>query len=229
MFASLIGDKQKAGYYAYRIWADYSTGGSDRRRLGEPLVDGVPNHADNQVLILEEFCDWDGQRGGLIAAAVKSGFLVVSESGDTADLVCKDFYPMNNQSKVSIQKKGGWKAAINNYRKQADVLSGDQLKIFDATGHGVSEMEVTDQNKKDAVTMVMIVVRIMKLDELASNDWTVELMETACQIVLRYTNVEREKTFMWLLANRDEPGIPLRVDLILKRFNEYAEKARTEL
>ncbi len=229
-FLSRFENKKEASYYAYRLWADFNTGNSDRRKLDKQLDGGVPSAGDRNILILEEFCDWAGKRGDLIADAVRSGFLEIdTDEADCCHLVCADFYPLNNRAGMSMQRKGAFTQALSKASADAGKLAVDQMNLFGATKHAVSEMQITDQVKQDAVDFVMVVCRVMRFDNLAATDWTTQLVLDAADIVSRYTDAERKNTFIWLMAHRADSDIPKRADLVIKNFDDYNAKARREL
>ncbi len=225
-FLALVGDRVQGALCAYRIWADYSIGSSDRRRLSEPLDGGKVSCSDREVLIMEEFCDWDGARGGLVRAAVDSGFLTLVEAGGGVDLVCTGFYPLNSKSALSMQQKGAYANAVSRANKKADKTSAEQMDIFERNGHEVSKVELSDGQKREAIKLVQILGRVMRLKELASSDWRASLVEEASAVCGKYLVAEREMVFRWLMMHRADAEIPKRVDLILKNFADYMERAR---
>ncbi len=230
LFLTCFSDVKEGGYYAYRIWADFASGGSDRRVMDKCVSEGVLSDSDKQVLILEMFCGWSGDRGSMIRSALDSGFLELSKRIDgNVDLVCCGFYPLNNQFGMSMQKKGALSQALVRYGKEARLAASGQMGLFDKVGHQVAEIEMSAELKADAVSLVDVLCRVMHFDQLSTAAWTADLIHDSAAVVGKFTELERRNTFIWLMDHRNDSDIPKRVDLVVKAFAEYQEKAGREI
>ena len=228
IFISFLENKKVGAYCAYRIWADFSTGSSDRRRLSKSLENGAVARNDREVLILEEYCDWDGPRGDMVRAAVDSGFMVINDTGEFSELICSEFYPLNSKAALTMQQKGAYAKILKKANLETAQSSVSQMEIFERNSHEVSKVELTSEQKTEAVKLIQIVGRVMHFKPLAGSDWSASMVEGAADVCNRYLVDERETTLRWLMVHRGDSDIPKRVDLIIKKFDDYMKSARMD-
>ena len=225
-FIAVLGDKTLGSLCAYRIWADFAISASDRRVLSLPLVEGLPSHLDQEVVILEHFCDWRGEAGKLVAAAISAGFLELKRCTNEVQLVCAGFYPLNDKPALTMQQKGAYKKMLNKVFADTDKSASDQLEIFDKTNHSVKLLDLSADDKKSAIRFVNSLVRVMQLKPLSHSDWSDDLLVGSLSICNEKKQEDVDALFYWLMVNRTDPEIPRRIDLIIKNLPDYFKKSK---
>ncbi len=209
----------------YRIWADFATGGSDRRP-----VDPENMEEDRQVRVLENYCAWTGAPGHLVRMAVEAKFLLI-ELGENPMLVCKGFYPINsawNAGNRSFQKLGGLSRGLNAQTAIADKDAGRRLELWSRTMRNPFE-DIAPEILSSALNFIMRVCRIMNFPQPDDTALQAGVMRMAVESVSNYAEDEIRKTMLWLLSRRKEPGMPDRLDAVLRIWPSYQKSAVEEM
>ena len=216
--------KDTARLILYRIWADFATGGSDRRKIdAEKLED------DRQVLVLENFCEWAGRAGDLVRMAIGSGFLAVERGESATMLVCKGFYPTNsawNAKGRGFQKRGGLSRVLKVHGEKADGDVEDMEKLWARTGNPFAD--VHSDTLLEATRLIFRICRTLSLKNPSSAELQSGIMRMALELVQASEESQIKETLLWLLSRRKEPDMPDRLDAILRAWPSYVDKAKNE-
>lgn len=219
---------EKAALMLYRIWADYSTGGSDRRPVMEEDIG-----ADRQVRVLESFCGWDGPPGDLVRLGVASGFLrfEVNPSGGRA-LVCSGFYPINSNWNVkgnSFQRKGAFTRILTADLKSAMKSAEEREELWSRTGGGAFA-SIPAESRREALIFMNRVSRALKMGVPADSVLAASgAFGLALDCLRDHDPKSIDATLMWLLANRNGQDVPDRLDAVLRQWSVFAAKAAEEI
>lgn len=221
-FASVAKDAAKL--ILYRIWADFATGGSDRRQI---LAEDLQN--DRQVRVLENFCEWTGTPGDLVRMAIGAGFLVVEHSELGAMLVCKGFYPTNsawNAKGRGFQKRGGLSRVLKVHGEKAEGDVEDMEKLWAKTGNPFPEVD--PDTRLEASRLIFRICRTLNLKTPTTTELQSGIMRMAIELVLAADEPQIKETLLWMLSRRNEPDMPKRLDVVLREWPSHAAKAKNE-
>ena len=221
-FASI--PKDSACLILYRIWADFATGGSDRR-----LVDPEKLAGDRQVRVLENFCGWTGEAGDLVRMAIGTDFLTIERGETTAMLVCKGFYPTNsawNAKGRGFQKRGGLSRVLKVHGEKAEGDVQDLEKLWARTGNPFADIHPDILG--EANRLIFRVCRTLSLKNPTTPELQSGIMRMAIELVQSSDEAQIKETLLWLLSRRKEPNMPERLDVVLRSWPSYVEKAKNE-
>ena len=219
-------DKERAGYYMLKMWLDYAANGSNHREIGSDDY-----ASDPACQILEEACGWFGQAGKMIEFAVAAGLMVVTDppEGLAPTLQLMGFYPLNAPCKTGsgAQRRGAMKSAVVKNAKGAEQ---DTTQLFDLWSQTtIPHKDIPGATRKGAVHMVLMLCRCLKVEAPTANVWANEIfLPLAVSVREDHGDEEIDKVCRYLVANRDSPEIPGRIDLILQKFGTLVEKADRE-
>lgn len=219
---------EKAALTLYRIWADYSTGGSDRRPLADEDLS-----KDRQVRVLESFCGWDGAPGDMVRLAVAAGFLRIETqpSGNRA-LVCTGFYPINsnwNAKGNSFQRKGAFTRILTADLKSAMKSAEEREELWSRTGGGAFAA-IPAESRREALVFMNRVCRALKMPVPADSVLAASgAFDLALAVLRDHESREVDSTLMWLLANRNGQDIPDRLDVVLREWKTFLAKAQEDI
>lgn len=210
----------------YRIWADFATGGSDRRAIHESNI-----AKDRQVRVLEAFCDWQGESGLLVRMAVESGFLRIEIGPKGGMLVCAGFYPINSAWSAkgrSFQKKGAYTRVLNRHASMADEEAGKREELWKRTGGGIFH-EVPESTRREAMRFIIRVCRTLGMDVPGDVVLHAGPFRMAIEHLQSTPEPKINDTLLWLLSRRGSPEIPDRLDAVLREWPEYVRRSAEEL
>jgi hypothetical protein len=212
----------------YRIWADFSTGGSDRRP-----VDAENLAADRQVRVLESFCEWKGVPGEMVRLAVMSGFLRVEPAPAGGSLlVCNGFYPINsnwNAKGNSFQRRGAYTRILGADLKKSLQSAQEREELWSRTGGGVFK-DLPAETRREALVFINRVCRALKMTVPADSVLsTAGLFSLAVTCIQSHSVKSIDNTLMWLLSNRTGQAVPDRLDAILRDWPALTQKAAEEM
>jgi hypothetical protein len=219
--------REAASLMLYRIWADYSTGRSDRRVVRSSLAELA---SDPEARLMEGFCGWTGAPGGLVIAAVSSGFLRHEERDGVKWLVCHGFFPINStwcRDGKSFQKRGGLSRSLQKQANAVDREAREVETLWDKTGH--AEVDgLTAAARGDALRLCMRICRAMDMPRPTDAEMKSGCLRLAKDI-LAHGSESINETLLWLIGNRTSPEIPRRLDQILRDWDRFLEKAKREM
>lgn len=209
-----------------QIWRDFAIARDDRREV--PL-DAAARAASQAVLIIEEFAGWYKGAGRLVESGIGAGFFsLVPQEEDSAELVLVDFYPANHAAATTVNasRLGGLQKGLGIADRVARKVAGEQLEMFRLTKDPVlaahSEVDI-----KAALHFVTQLCHVLRRNQPQAAEWRAELAGKAIQVLHATTVAARDNTFRWFIMNRESPEIPLRLDFILDRFDEFSAKAQS--
>jgi len=211
----------------YRVWADYATGGSDRRP-----VDPEALATDRQVRVLESFCEWQGGPGEMVRLAVMAGFLRMepAPSGGHA-LICSGFYPINsnwNAKGNSFQRRGAYTRILGADLKKSLQSAQEREELWSRSGGGVFK-EVPADTRREALVFINRVCRALKMPFPADSVLSAGIFPLAIDCINTCSGKSIDSTLMWLLSNRAAQTVPDRLDAILREWPEFTKKAADEM
>jgi hypothetical protein len=218
--------EDSARLYLYRLWADYATGGSDRREITHPEAE---IGKDGAVRLLEDFCGWVGVSGDLVRAALAAGFLSIDSRDGKRALVCTGFFPINSawcRDGKSMQKKGGLARAAQNQKRatERDAAARETLWL-----RRNDEFDVTPEQRGAALRFVMRLCRAVNLATPDDEALRAGPFRKAAEILDRADEATVERTLLWLISNRSEPDIPQRIDQLLRGWDTFVSRAQSEM
>lgn len=216
--------KDTARLILYRIWADFATGGSDRRQ-----IDAENLEQDRQVRVLENFCEWSGRAGELVRMAVGAGFLTVERGESATMLVCKGFYPTNsawNAKGRGFQKRGGLSRVLKVHGEKADGDVEELEKLWARTGNPFTDID--PEILLHATRLICRICRTLAIKNPTATELQSGIMRMAIELVQASDEAQIKETLLWLLSRRKEPDMPDRLDVILRAWPGYVEKAKSE-
>ena len=217
--------KDTARLILYRIWADFATGGSDRRK-----IDSADMVADRQVRVLEGFCEWAGEPGALVRMAIGAGFLVVEHGEAGSMLVCKGFYPANsawNAKGRGFQRRGGLSRVLKGHSLKADDDVALLEKLWERTGNPFADVD--PETCRDASRLIYRICRTLGIATPGENDLKSGVMRQAIECVRSTDATQTKGTLLWLLSRRKEPDMPDRLDAILRAWPTFVAKSAAEM
>lgn len=211
----------------YRIWADYSTGKSDRRKIRAAREDLA---TDTDVRLMEDFCGWKGGAGDLVISAVNSGFLRHERLEGVNSLVCHGFFPINSswcRDGKSFQKRGGLSRSADKQAIAADREARERETLWDRTSQKFED--VTPARRGDSLRFCLRVTRAMDIPNPTDEELRSGSLRMALEIMDRLSEPEIKSTLVWLIGNRTDTSLPRRLDQILRDWDKLAERAKNEM
>lgn len=223
-FASI--PKETARLILYRIWSDFATGGSDRRKIeAENLAE------DRQVRVLENYCEWTGGPGELVRMAVASGFLTIINGDSGKHLICTGFYPINsafNAKGRSFQRRGGLSRVLNAQSQAAQGDADDFEKLWERTGNPFQD--VPPEICRRAILLISNITRALGLKNPTNEELKTGIMRMAIEIVQSTNEKDVSETLLWLLSKRKDPEmVNARLDTVLRQFPNHLATAANEM
>ena len=211
----------------YRIWADFATGGSDRRVLAE--VEDIGK--DRLVRVLESFCGWKGESGSLVRMALASGFLKMEHVGESSVLVCCGFFPINSawtRGGNSIQKRGAYTRIRNKQSDLADKEASEREELWKRNG-SVAFSEFTEEERKSSLRFIIRICRALGMKMPADSILSAGPFRMASEVLRVSSQKEIDDTLLWLISKRQSPDVSDRLDVILREWKEMSKKAELEI
>jgi hypothetical protein len=221
-------DENAARLMLYRIWADYATGGSDRRP-----VDLSDLAQDRQVRVLESFCEWTGKSGDMVRLGIASGFLRTEPSAGGGDmLICTGFYPINsnwNAKGNSFQRRGAYTRILAANLKESLRSADEREELWSRSGGGAFK-DIPAESRREALVFINRICRALKIPAPADSVLAAGgVFNLAVQAIQTHSVKSIDSTLMWLLSNRGAQSIPDRIDAILREWPVLARKAAEEM
>lgn len=218
--------KDAARLILYRIWSDFATGGSDRRKIE------VENLAeDRQVRVLENYCEWTGEPGDLVRMAIAAGFLTLIDGDSGKYLVCAGFYPINsafNAKGRSFQRRGGLSRVLNAQSQAAQGDADDFEKLWERTGNPFQD--VPPEICRRAILLISNITRALGLKNPTNEELKTGIMRMAIENVQSTDEKAVSETLLWILSRRKDPDmVNARLDTILRTFPAHVASAASEM
>lgn len=214
----------KARLILYRIWADFGTGGSDRRPIHTAAL-----AEDRQIRVLEAYCEWHGPPSALVRMAVAAGFLSIA-SGEQEMLVCTGFYPINsafNAKGRSFQRRGGLSRVLKDQTNRAEGDAELMEKLWERTGNPFQDLP--PETCKRATRFIFQICRTLGLPAPDAAALQSGIMRMAIECVQTTEEERIKETLLWLLSRRKEPDMPTRLDAIIRAWPSYVTRSTTEM
>lgn len=212
-------------FHLYRMWADFATGGGDTRLVssGTECLSSDP-----AALMIEEFCQWEGDPGDLVSRCLKSGFLSYEprESGGGV-LRCTGFMQANQASfgKLgSMQKAGGHARGRQRQKAAAERETKEMLELWKRNGTE-SPDGMTAPQAEQSVLFILRVCRAMNWKKPSMDEMRSGSMRMAGEILVKSSSERLEKVVLWLIANRNAMDMPTRLDQLLRVWDGIEKRA----
>jgi hypothetical protein len=222
-FAASEHERFKILWMALRVWQDFATAREDRR---EVPADPAARTSSPAVQILEDYIQWDGEKGRFVEEGIKAGFFLLSPiSEQTAELILADFFPANASSRqVSVSQLGGIGKRYANVLLRAEASASDQLQLFKA--QNVQPVEgASPKELKEATKLIHSICLALMRVAPKSEEWKGVLLEKAVTLVRDHSPDERESVLRWFIGNRSDQRIAQRTDLVLDQFPTFIPEA----
>lgn len=219
-------DSATASLLLYRIWADFSTGKSDKRKISS---DRASLQLDRDVLLMEDFCKWEGEPGHLVISALMTGFLRYEEQDGAKYLICQGFFPMNSawcREGKSFQKRGGYSRSVDRQAVAVDREARERETLWSRNNQAFDGVD--EKRRGDSLRFVMQVCRVMDLPKPADDELRSGVLRMGIEILDSATDSEIKSTLVWLIGNRSDSFIPRRLDQILRKWPEIVTRAKSE-
>jgi hypothetical protein len=218
--------EDQAKLILYRIWAEFATGGSDRRRLeSEDMA------AERQVRMMEAFCHWSGGPGELVRLAVLSGFLRIDRTDDGVSLICVGFYPINSawsKDGRSFQRSGGLSRSLTKKKEKVDQDAGKREELWERT-QADPFPDVAPEVRREALRFAMLLCRAVGFPYPTDGELAAGVMRMAIETVTSCDEAQRRETMLWITGRRKEQDMPTRLDAILREWPSFVAKAAGEM
>lgn len=222
--------EHQADLILYRIWADFATGGADRRPFGK-------EQRERQSNLIAQFCGLDCGQVPVVQLAIDAGFLFIETSSSGEFLVCKDFHQFNSPylaaGKTPSTRKGAYIRAEAVQRKKARVAADEHLLLWGRTGVRSDGIDRIDTEK--AVYFLHRLSRAlhpltMPADQILRRPGGV--LEAAARILRSATDAgesnDVDLTVQWLVSRRRDPSVNKDFPWLLQHWPELVAKAKAE-
>lgn len=220
-----------AALYALRLWCDFARSGTDWRALS---CSGQPNwENENIAFLIEDYCLWKGKRGRLVDLFLASDMLRVVQREDLQGLTLRDYAGYNEHllpDYKSQQSKGGFAKAQAQRARQIEALAEQQAHLFQKQGDLIFAPEVTAEEQKRAVALVMRLDIACGRSIRGSREYTQSktLLGDALALVRRLSSADIDLVQRYLVANRTNPAVVKDPELIIRDFDGVLRKAKAE-
>jgi|GEM_PF-4387386 len=178
------------------------------------------------VLLIEEFCHFEGEPGKLVRAGVDSGFLVVAPVDvGRVRIRAKGFDEQNRRAPdaASLGSLGGIARARKHAAKHARTVADEALELFERRGDDLLKMG--PQKIHEGLVIITQITRILRWPEKTDPVFLSKVVPLAIQVRGQF-GAEFEDFLGWLHSNRDCEELPARVDLLLEKAEELLPAVR---
>lgn len=212
---------------AFMVWKDFGIARDDRRKV--PMDADLRAKCDT-VVILEQYCGWNGAPGFFVECGIQSGFFeLVALDDEYADLVLVDFFPANRSESrnISAAKLGGISKGVNIAREKAKSAADEQLALFEQQDSPLLKGHARER-VRNGLFLVHQICRNLRRNPPVAHEWRDSLTRKAMDILDSTTERDRELVFRWFSANRDSQKIPPRLDFVMNEFSNFLSEAKKD-
>lgn len=223
-------DKALRTLYVVRLWMDYGKNQTEWRPLKNPVREGVQIDwaAEDICHIIEEFCEWKGKTGELIAMFLESGILALAAHGDLNGLLLKDFSKYNPHllpGYRSIQSQGGRALKAKRHASENATLAEQQHRLLQGTMKLEPDLAASQEEEKKAILLVLRMFRACQLPVPSSEAYTKPLVTQAVNIIRKHDNNDITLVEIYLRDHIEDPGVVKIPERIIHNFGDYLKHA----
>lgn len=231
-------NERDAFCFALSFWFDWAMAGVEFRQLhGKPLDvnncdwDSYDWEGEDLTHIIESYCQWNGEIGGLLRVAIASGYVQVQQRNGVWGLVLKNFWAFNEHLSPeykSIQQRGGLAKAEAMRKRKIEEEAEEQRKLFEL--QGILPFDEDSKPTKEEERLVYALV--MRMDRACGervrlgSSYSKELMDLALRVIRTYSADDISLVEVYLIEHREDVRVVKITDRILQNFSEYLEKAK---
>lgn len=220
----------------FRLWCDWGRCGKEWRALSLPIADGAPGiDWKNEPLarIIEQYCQWKGEEGALMADLLTCGLIESHRQGSIDGLILVGFWSFNEHlspNHKTMQQRGGAIKAKNQKLRDMDRLAQQQVRLFEVHKQGelslVSGDKATDEEMEAATRLIMKLDVACDLPQRRTEDYTSAMIASAISVVRLHTPDEIDLIIRFLIKNSDNPALVRDPAAILSAFGDQLRKAK---
>jgi len=222
---------EAAALHYVLMWTEWGLSAMEWRSLRQPFdtVEKYPWADEDITFLIEQFCKWSGDRGGLIVAALEAGVLAVEKRGDLAGLLLVDFWRHNEHLSPeykTMQQRG---AAARHRRHQIEELkpmAAQQARIMEAQERLWPDRQATQQERQQALALVMRMDRACGKPVRISSQYDDALLDAALSVVRGFTEDDVDAVERYLFGGRDDVAVVKEAPHIIAGFTKILEAAR---
>jgi hypothetical protein len=212
--------RDRARLSLFLLWKDFAQHGG-----GERLVpmDAAQRSRDIAVRVIEEVCEWQGDRGAMVETAIAAGVLKLVEVEEgRANLTLTDFSatraPGSAGGGDSLADRGARKATRCRTETPARRDAQDALGLFESTRSDLTDALGKDR-LREALSLLFQISRIMGWKNPEVTAWTREMIEEADALLRAHERAAINRRLEWLVQAKKNDEVPGRLDLIIKRWD----------
>lgn len=214
------------------LWQEYASGGTNKHALDHGVDDDAwPTNP--AVCLIEDYVEWQGERGEWTKAAIAAGILKIEEDTDgKKQLQLVDFFPYNKHLSagyVHNQALGGIGKKVKQIERRSSKMAAQQLKLLTQGNTFVAEVAGTPAEKEAAVALVQ---NIYGLLDVAIPTPFAPVMEACMQPVLEILRSREDADIAlakrYIYMHKDSPEIPKDPIKVVERFTTLIEKAKDQ-
>lgn len=216
-----------ADFYLYRMWLDWAREGSALRpfrlkaSLESETVDATA--PDPLIVLIEEWCDWHGEKGALVEACLRIGALRRVPGG----LELPGFAERNahlDPSFMSMQSKGRRQKTINDRLRAIGALVPKQLELLKAAGADAPLAGANETERLHAMGFLMNLDCALGREVLRPQEYLKpghrDMLSAALECVRRHASEKLGAVVLEASERRGDPTFPSDPALIIKRLLE---------
>lgn len=207
-----------ADFYVYRLWLDWAREGTALRAFTRPRSDEVVDVMDDPLIaLLEEWCDWHGPAGQLVAACAQANVLRYVPGGLEMPAFA-EANPHLSPFYIGQHEKGGRRTAIVKRLHKLGLLVPKQLELLRAAGTDTPLASATPGQRTQALGFIMGLDCAAGRDVRRPQDYPADLLAAALEAVQRHPQEHLAQVLLDIAEHREDPTTVIDPALILKRL-----------
>ncbi len=218
---------------AYQVWTEWATASAEWRPLKLTMGDNPSDYLwgrDDLTHIIEGYCvGYKGEPGGLILAALESGFILIEQRSDVKGLVLAGFWNINvhlDPQYKTIQQRGGVARAQKQLHAESLKLGAQQSSLItEQTSLALEGNKPAKEEEKNLCALIIRLDRICGKPMRLSRDYSETLIRDALDVTRRFTHDQIRVVETYLLASRENPEVVKDPARILAEFPQHLKNA----
>jgi len=196
--------------YAIKLWFEFAEARETFR-----VVPCTRAEEAAVVHMIEQYCGWNGQVGGLVQAALESGLLAWEFRGNDRGIVFPLFAQLNphlDPDHRSRQRKGGAATSVRRGRKDSDAFAADLVRVARSIDQELplSHASASADEAKAAMSLLMQLDRACGLPQRGNlkDDFSDDEELLLAVEALRSTNEEEVMAVLeFIVLGRSDPTV----------------------
>ena len=206
-----------ADFYVYRLWLDWAREGTALRAFAGTHTSQDTVLSDPLVLLMEEWCDWHGPAGQLIAACARANVLRFVPGGLEMPAFA-EANPHLSPFYMGQHEKGGRRAAVVKRLRKLGLFVPKQYELLRAAGTDTPLAAGTPEQRTQALGLVMGLDCAAGRDVRRPQDYPPDLLGAALEAVQRHSQEHLAQVLLDVAENREDPNAVIDPALILHRL-----------